>query len=240
MTTSPILKISSLNLNIETNKLLNNFSLEINKGERVAITGPSGCGKSTLLKSIIANKFPQGSLFKTFEKSISNKVAFVPQNNGLLPWFSLNKIFSIFSRDKFLENDIVEKFGMQNLLNSFPNQLSGGEYQRSLLATALVSKPNFLLADEPITELDLSNKWRLLEYLSKYLSQNQAALLLVSHDPDTLLYLSDKIIVLSDKPSNIITEIKLTSVHPRNIDYLTSVEFNNAKKILLEKVQSET
>jgi len=75
-----------------------------------------------------------------------------------------------------------------------------------------------------------------LIFLSNYILENQATLLLVSHDPDTLLYLSDRIIILSDKPSKIETEIKLPTSHPRTIDYLTSEEFNDAKKILLDKI----
>lgn len=231
-----VLTISSLNLAIENKQLLANFCLQINGGERVAITGPSGCGKSTLLKAIISGKFPTGSSIEAIAKSSKENYAYAPQKEGLSPWFSLKKNISIFNRDNKFAEKVIEKFGLKSILSNFPNQLSGGEYQRSTLATALVSKPNFLIADEPFTELDLATKWGMLEFLSNYILENQATLLLVSHDPDTLLYLSDRIIILSDKPSKIETEIKLPTSHPRTIDYLTSEEFNDAKKILLDKI----
>jgi sulfonate transport system ATP-binding protein len=232
----PVLNISSLNLVIEEKQLLTNFCLQINKSERVAITGPSGCGKSTFLKSIITGKFPKGSSMESFEKSSKEKYAYTPQKEGLSPWFSLKKNISIFNRDSQLAEKIIDKFGLKTVQNNFPNQLSGGEYQRSTIALALISKPNFLIADEPLTELDLFNKWTMLDFVSNYIAENQATLLLASHDPDTLLYLSDRIIILSDRPSKIETEIKLSAKHPRSIDYLTSDEFNEAKKILLDKI----
>jgi len=231
-----VLTISALNIVIENKQLLANFCLQINRGERIAITGPSGCGKSTLLKAIISGKFPSGSSVKAFLKSSKENYAYAPQKEGLSPWFSLKKNISIFNLDNQFAENIIEKFGLKSILSNFPNQLSGGEYQRSTLATALVSKPNFLIADEPFTELDLPTKWKMLEFSSSYISKNQATLLLVSHDPDTLLYLSDRIIILSDKPSKIEAEIKLPTSHPRKVDYLTSEEFNDAKKILLEKI----
>lgn len=171
-----ILNIENLNLSIENNILLNDFNLSITKGQRIGITGPSGCGKSTLIKSIIYNGFPKGSNVKTFEKLDSLKSSYIPQNSGLLPWFSLQRNIDIFSNSANITNETIKSFNLKNSLSNFPHQLSGGEYQRATLLTAIVNNPNLFIADEPLTELDLRNKWHLLKYWSEYIKQNNSSL----------------------------------------------------------------
>lgn len=235
-----ILNIENLNLSIENNILLNDFNLSITKGQRIGITGPSGCGKSTLIKSIINNGFPKGSNVKTFEKLDSLKSSYIPQNSGLLPWFSLQKNIDIFSNSTNITNEIIKSFNLKNSLSNFPHQLSGGEYQRATLLTAIVNNPNLFIADEPLTELDISNKWKLLSFWSKVIKMNNSSLLLVSHEIETLLYLCDRVIVLSDKPTKTTKEIEINIGHPRTIHFLTSDIFTAIKKELLEVLnQSE-
>ncbi len=237
--TNTIFKIKNLNLVIDNHNLLNQFSFDFLKGERVGLTGPSGCGKSTFIKSIINNSFPKKSTYDFFSNNSIIISSYIPQNNGLLPWFSLKKNLSIFSKDTSFTENVVEHFSLKNSLYNFPHQLSGGEYQRATLANALINKPDLYIADEPLTELDITNKWKLLSFWSKHILNTNASLLLVSHDIETLSYLCDRIIVLSDKPSIIIKEIVIYSQHPRNLDFLVSTEFIDAKKELLKIISKE-
>ena len=92
-------------------------------------------------------------------------------------------------------------------------------------------------ADEPLTELDIVNKWELLSFWSEKIEQSNATLFLISHDIDTLLYLCDRIIVLSDKPAQILNEFSVSVPHVRNIDFLVSESFVTSKKQLLESIQ---
>lgn len=234
-----IFEVDNLNMVIKENNLLNAFSLKINKSERVGITGPSGCGKSTLIKSIISKKFPQGSTFKNVFYDYLINSSYIPQSHGLLPWYSLKKNLSIFSNDNAFTNKVVSMFNLQDILNNFPHQLSGGEYQRSMLANSLISNPDIYYADEPLTELDILNKWKLFLFWSEHIYNSQASLLLISHDIETLLYLCDRVIVLSDKPSFIIKELNINISHPRTIDFLVSDTFYQKKRELVYCINNE-
>lgn len=233
---SNLIEIRKLNLQLEKVLLMNEFNFILNKNERIGITGPSGCGKSTFIKSLIKNKFPSGSKIDTYIKVNPLKSSYIPQNSGLLPWFSLKENIFIFSKDEKKIDIITETFNLKNSLHNFPSQLSGGEYQRATLLTAIINNPTLFIADEPLTELDLSNKWHLLHYWSNFMKQKHSSLILVSHDIETLLYLCDKIIVLSDKPSKVISEIEIKEKHPRTKDFITSATFMEKKKILLENL----
>ena len=141
------IEIEKLNLKIKGNELLSDFSIKILKGERVGITGPSGCGKSTLIKAIIKNSFPDNSKTEKFHKAKNSIYSYVPQTNGLLPLFSLKRNLDIFKKDTSLYEETIDKFKIRNSLKNFPHQLSGGEYQRSILASAIINQPDIFLAD---------------------------------------------------------------------------------------------
>jgi len=235
--TELLIDIEQLDLKINEIDLLQNFSIKILKGERIGITGPSGCGKSTLLKSIINGIFPKNSNANQFFKDKNVQYSYVPQTNGLLPWYSLKRNLDIFKKDESLYAETINKFKLHNCINNFPHQLSGGEYQRSILASAIILKPDVFLADEPLTELDIVNKWEFLSFWSEKIKQSRATLILISHDVDTLLYLCDRIIVLSDKPAHILNEFSVNVPHVRDIDFLVSDNFVTSKKQLLESIR---
>jgi ABC-type nitrate/sulfonate/bicarbonate transport system ATPase subunit len=231
--TRTLIEIEDLNLYIDRIPLTTNLSLILAEGARLGITGPSGCGKSTLLKAIVSRKVRGASTFRKFE--VANAlVSYVPQSNGLLPWFSLKRNLAIYSKEPLTDSEAtIQAFELAKNLSSFPHQLSGGEYQRAVLAAAIINRPSIFLADEPLTELDISKKWKLLHYWSNQILASNSSLLLVSHDLETLLYLCDKVIVLSDKPSEIRRVISVRSEHPRPLDFLLSQTFVEAKSELL-------
>jgi ABC-type nitrate/sulfonate/bicarbonate transport system ATPase subunit len=93
-----VIEIKKLDLKIKGNDLLSDFSITISEGERLGITGPSGCGKSTLLKSIVKGSFPNNSNMELFFKNKDFIYSYIPQVNGLLPWYSLQKNLDIFKK----------------------------------------------------------------------------------------------------------------------------------------------
>lgn len=234
-----LIQIEDLNLQINQIKLTQSLGISLSRSFRLGITGPSGCGKSTLIKSLIKNKFPENSTVSKFEFNKTVKCAYVPQKNGLLSWFSLRKHFEVFSKDRELSQLVASEFNLDKSLDNFPHQLSGGEYQRATLANAIMSEPELYLADEPLTELDIVSKLKLLTYWSEVISNTSASLLIISHDIETLAYLCDRVIVLTDKPSTIKKDFTLNTPHPRTKEFLVSQEFNDAKKELLEIIKTK-
>jgi NitT/TauT family transport system ATP-binding protein len=232
-----IIEIKDLNLYIDQVKLTSGLSFTLVEGDRLGITGPSGCGKSTLLKTIISRDFSHRTTFTKFEID-GSLLSYMPQSNGLLPWFSVRKNFAIYSKEKQVSDDepTIKAFNLATNLDSFPHQLSGGEYQRAILASAIINQPKVFIADEPLTELDISKKWNLLFYWSSKIQDFNSSLILASHDLETLLYLCNTVIVLSDKPSKIKKIITVKTQHPRPLAFLLSDNFLEAKSELLEQI----
>ncbi len=239
MASSKLIDIKLLNLSVNDLELTYNLSLCLKKGERIGITGPSGCGKSTLVKSILSESAGSNSTYEKFKIDPKIKFSYIPQSSGLLPWFSLRKNFELFNCG-FKYEDLISEFKLGAVLNSFPSQLSGGEYQRATVALSIVNKPDVVIADEPLTELDIANKWRILHYWSTLIHKYTSSLLLVSHDLETLIYLCDRILILSDKPSTIIKEIDVRTKQVRSIDFILSDEFLRTKKAILESTNGKT
>lgn len=195
-----LIDIQKLDLAINSLELLKNFSLKLQKGEKIGLTGPSGCGKTTLLNSIIENKTPESSSFEKFEINNQFNINYNPQKNGLLPWYDVRKNLQILTkRNASLSSNILKNFNINSKLNSYPNELSGGEYQRVSLAISLLSNPDLLIIDEPLTGVDIKLKYKILQELYLYLNTEYKSLLLVSHEIDILLFLCDKIIFVSKK-----------------------------------------
>jgi len=231
-----LLAFEGLALEIQGRSLLRNFMLNVKKGTRVGLTGPSGCGKTTLLRSIARRKISSGLTAKRFEVTPC-RIGYIPQRGGMLPWYSLKRNLQVFASVTKEEQDCCEKvlafLELTHVASTFPENLSGGELQRSRLACAIITKPDLYCADEPLTEVGLQQKWRLLERWSSEIAERNAALLLVSHDVDTLLYLCDEIVILggSSEPAEVLDRLDLSSeVHPRCPKDLNSHSFETARR----------
>jgi NitT/TauT family transport system ATP-binding protein len=238
----PLILIHELQLFIDSKQLFSSFNLSLKPTERVGITGPSGCGKTTLIRGIIQGQLPVRSNYKIFNVPKTG-ISYVPQTGGLIPWFTLKRNLIFFfskTNDKFLDKnlieDIVKGYGLDNCLETFPANLSGGEYQRAVLACATVTQPKIFLIDEPLTEVDTRMKWIALETLTKAVTKNSAALLLVSHDIEILTYLCDKVIMLGNEPVLIIQKHILPGRHPRDRLDLMEGDLMKAREKLLKSL----
>lgn len=238
-TNSLLIDIANLELRIQDKHLLSDFSLQQLRGKRVGISGPSGCGKTTLLRSIINGFPPKRSTLKKFN-IYSKYIAYVPQEAGLIPWFSLKKNLEFFLRKSFAKDNsknytvgrIANEYGLESCINNFPNMLSGGEYQRAVLACATITKPKLFIVDEPLTEVDTLMKWTSLESFSTEIDKSGSSLLIVSHDVDVLSYLCDEVILLGDKPVKIVLRHNLPGKHPKKRDDLTIGSLYEAREKL--------
>ncbi len=178
--------------------VLENWNLEVNPGERLAIVGPSGCGKTTFLRLIAGLERPsQGSI-----RLNCRGAGYVFQEPRLIPWKSV-KDNLLFVRPRGPYRAILDSLGLAGFEEHFPAQLSGGMAQRVNLGRALISEPDFLILDEAFLALDLGTKDMLMKLLLERWEQSDFTLVCVTHDLKDALLLADRIVILSDRPTRI-------------------------------------
>lgn len=197
-----------------------NFSVE--QGEFVSLIGPSGCGKSTLL-SIIAGleEKTTGNLYIDGEESfgISPKIGYMLQKDSLLEWRSIykNVIFGLeIKKIKTEENrryveQLLKKYHLYEFKDKYPSQLSGGMRQRVALIRTLAIKPKILLLDEAFSAIDYQTRLMVTKDIYKIIKNENVTTLMVTHDISEAISMSDRIIVLTERPATI------KSIH--NIDF---------------------
>ena len=204
---------------------LNGFSLDIKAGSFVSLIGPSGCGKSTLLRIIGGlDKATEGSLYldgKEIKKPGSDR-GFAFQGSNLFPWLSVEKniAFGLKARHIYKDHkDDVKEYinlvGLEGFEKSFPHQLSGGMQQRASLARALVGHPSVLLLDEPLGALDAFTRMNLQHEILSIWKKHNMTMIMVTHDVDEAIYMSDQVVVMSSRPSKVEEIIDINLPRPR-------------------------
>lgn len=211
----------------DENVVLENISFDIKKGRFVSLLGPSGCGKTTLL-TIIAG----------FQKATSGDVlvnnnlvtkpgpdrGFVFQNYALFPWMSVrdNILFPMKQvkmpkeeREERLK-DLLEVAQLEDRGDLFPHQISGGMKQRTALVRALATTPDVLLMDEPLGALDYQMRQSLQAELEGIWLENRTTVVMVTHDVEEAVYLSDRVIVMSTDRGRIVEDVEIKLDRPRN------------------------
>jgi ABC-type nitrate/sulfonate/bicarbonate transport system ATPase subunit len=222
---------------------IENLNLTINPGEFVSIVGTSGCGKSTLLRIVAGLEKPtQGSV------SVDNKVinspspdiGFMFQEHALFDWLTVKKniIFALKSSkryEKFKNNivNLLETAGLSEFANSYPHQLSGGMRQRAALIRALAVSPEILLLDEPLGALDSFTRMTLQDEIIRLWQERKNTMLLITHDVDEAIYLSQKIIIMSPRPGKIKEILDVPMSYPRNRG---TSDFENLRVKILKKL----
>ncbi len=208
--------------NEESTAALKDVSIHIEEGEFVCIVGPSGCGKSTLLE-IVAGLLPlSGGEVRVDQKVVkgtSREIGVVFQDAALYPWRTIRKNIGIglelagVSRDKQKErvDKYMELTGLSDFADKYPSQLSGGMKQRAGIARALVTDPRVILMDEPFSALDYLTRCKLQEELLQIREKEKKTILFVTHDINEAVYLADRVILLSPRPSVVQREYVIKS-----------------------------
>ena len=204
-------KISNISVKRGSKQILKNVNIHIHCGKLTVIIGKNGAGKSTLLKAILGEIPHEGSItFKNKnneEKKI--KIGYVPQKLDLenspitvydmVASFSSNKPTFLFKSKKLYEKikEHLKDFGADNLIDRKVNRLSGGELQRVMLGMAMMSKPDLLILDEPISGIDKNGKEQFYKKIYDLKKSNDMAIILVSHDFEYVKKYADDVILLN-------------------------------------------
>lgn len=223
-TTEAFLTIDQVSKVYSTSKgdavVLDNVSLQVQEGEFICVIGHSGCGKSTLLNMVSGLSQPTTGQVRLREQVITKPgpdrmVVF--QNYSLLPWQTVFEniylaVDSVFPhKSRKTKNTIVEEHlelvGLMEAAKKKPTQISGGMKQRVAIARALATCPEMLILDEPFGALDPITREELQDQLLEIWRQNQITVLMITHDIDEALFLSDRIVMMTNGPAAHIGEI---------------------------------
>jgi nitrate/nitrite transport system ATP-binding protein len=207
---------------------LRDIDLAIQKGEFVSLIGHSGCGKSTLLNLIAGLTLPTSGVLICAGREIPGpgpERAVVFQNHSLLPWLSCFDNVYLAVERVFSKNEItvelkartqrmLELVGLKEAMHKYPGEISGGMKQRVGIARALAMEPKILLMDEPFGALDALTRARLQDELMAICATTKATVVMVTHDVDEAVLLSDRIVMMTNGPAATIGEV-LTVDLPR-------------------------
>ena len=206
---------------------LQNITLSIEEGEFVCLVGPSGCGKTTLLRILAGLETHSAGEFTIHsEQKVRPLQSMVFQEKGILPWMTVkeNVAFGLEMRKapkKVIAEQTayyLEKTGLSQFADLYPSELSGGMKQRVSIARAFANDPEILLMDEPFAALDEQNKFILQEELLSIWSETKKTVLFITHSIDEALMLSDRILLMSAQPGEIIQEVHIDRPRPRKIE----------------------
>jgi zinc transport system ATP-binding protein len=181
LTGTPLIKAEGLSHTIKTRKILDNVSLTLNEQDFITIIGPNGAGKSTLLKILIGLIDPKDG--HVVRKS-RLRVGYIPQKMNIetsLP-LSTRRFITLNKPDLSTFPDLVAELSIESLLDKPAHSLSGGEWQRALLARALIDQPHAIILDEPAQNLDLNGQINFYKRLNDIHKRRKIAILMVSHD----------------------------------------------------------
>jgi NitT/TauT family transport system ATP-binding protein len=205
------------------------LTFEFHAGEIVTIVGPSGCGKTTLLKALAGLLRPTGGTIRLQDQIVDDvpkglAVVFQEYSRSLLPWATVGANVELPLRYQSLEPDVsrqrvrdsLSAVGLSHVVNRFPWQLSGGMQQRVAIARALAYQPTLLLMDEPFASVDAQTRADLEDLVAEVRDRFAITIVLVTHDIDEAVYLSDRVIALSASPSRILAEIPVPLPRPRD------------------------
>lgn len=187
-------------------KAVDNFSLELEEGEFVALVGPSGCGKSTILSILSGLEKEDKGVIET-----NSNIGYMLQTDALFDWLTIydNCLLGLKIQKKLTEENkqyvlnLLEKYGLKDFINSYPYHLSGGMRQRVALIRSLATKPDILLMDEPFSALDYQSRLAISDDVYKILKEEGKSIIIVTHDIAEAISICDRVVVLSKRPCNV-------------------------------------
>ncbi len=229
------------------NKVISSLNFTIEKEQFVSILGPSGSGKSTIFHLIGGILSPdEGAIFLS-GKNITNKrgmISYMPQSPALLPWRTVlqNVVLGqeiVGKVDKEKAEEMIKKAGLGDYLHAYPHELSGGMKQRVAFIRALLSPQPVICLDEPFSALDELTRLDMQKWLMNIWESNRKTILFVTHNIEEALFLSDRIIVLSNKPATVKADIEVPFPRPRNEELLLEPTFLDWKRKIYNSLKGE-
>ena len=232
-------------------QVVQSCSFTVERGELTVMIGPSGCGKSTLIRLMAGFEQPSKGSITIDGKPITGPGVdrlVVFQESALFPWMTTydNIMFGPRARKqdtremRDLAETLLHKVGLADFREKYPSQLSGGMQRRAELARSMINKPDVMILDEPFRGLDAMTKRLMQEYFAKLYEEFHRTTFFVTTDIDEAIYLADRILIMSNIPTQVRATIDVKLPRPRHVENITeSDEANAIKMVALELLHEE-
>ena len=239
------LTLTSIHKSFGNTEVLKDISFSVKEGEFVSILGPSGSGKSTLFSIVGGLLQPNKGEVLLNEKAITGKsgyISYMPQQPSLFPWRTLldNVVLGQElhgNKDVKMARELLEIAGLGEFSDAYPHQLSGGMKQRAAFIRAMLSPQKIMCLDEPFSALDAFTRLDMQKWLLKTWQNTGQSILFITHDMDEAIFLSDKIVILTQGPAEINDIIEVPFNRPRDESLLLSYPFLELKRTLANTVK---
>ena len=231
-------KVTHLTKKFDDLLVLDDISFTVKEGEFLCIVGPTGCGKTTFLNSLTKLYKPTSGEILINDEPVDllrHNIAYIFQEYSTMPWLTVeeNVGFGLDiknipkSEAKEKVNEYLQVVGLEKYRNYYPDQLSASMLQRVVIARAFATEPEVLLMDEPYGQLDIELRFRLEDELLKLWERNKTTVIFITHNIEEAVYLGERILVLTNKPTGIKKEIynnitvdwSVTRQYIENIEY---------------------
>jgi len=222
--------------------VVSNCSFTIERGKLTVMIGPSGCGKSTLIRLLAGFERPTSGTILVDDRPVTGPGVdrlVVFQESALFPWMSTydNIMFGPRARGEdtkamraFAET-LLQKVGLSAFRKKYPSQLSGGMQRRAELARSMINQPNVMILDEPFRGLDAMTKRLMQEYFAKLYDEFRRTTFFVTTDIDEAIYLADRILIMTNIPTQVRAAIDVNLPRPRQVENITESDEANAIKM---------
>lgn len=235
------LKASNISVSYGGTKIIEDISIELNRGEIVSLLGVSGVGKTTLFNVLSGLLRPDSGTITMDEEDITGKtgkLSYMLQKDMLLPFKTIVDNVAlplVIKGEKKKEarkaaSSYFEEFGLSGTESKYPKQLSGGMRQRAALLRTYLFSDQVALLDEPFSALDTITKSNLHQWYLQVMENIKLSTLFITHDIDEAILLSDRIYIMAGKPGHIAEELRVDAKKPRDEEFLVSEEFIRYKK----------
>ncbi len=242
---TPKIQVRNLTKRFGTLTVLDGINFSVAKGELVAIVGPTGCGKTTFL-NMLSKLMPatEGNILIDGQEANpkTHNISYVFQEPTCLPWRTVREnvaygmeIKGVPRAERMKRSDaIMELVGLSSCADLYPNQVSASMVQRIAVSRAFAVQPDLLLMDEPYGQLDVKLRYYLEDELVNLWRTLKSTILFVTHNIEEAVYVADRILVLSNKPTTIKAELRVDLERPRE---LTDLRFVDLRKQVTELIR---
>ena len=225
--------------------VLDDISFNIKKGEFVCVVGPTGCGKTTFLNLLTRIYMPsKGDLYIHGESADPKKhnLAFVFQEPSSIPWLTVEENLRFGLKIKKINKSIIDQrveqiitmLGLEQFRRSYPHQLSVSFEQRIIIGRAFAMNPDLLLMDEPYGQMDIKLRFYLEDEVIRLWQELGSTVVFITHNIEEAVYLAERVLILSNKPTTLKEEVMVDLPRPRDI---TSEEFIKIRKYVTTQIK---